>query len=238
MKDKVQKIREKVEKLKSQLLRGACSSQIAMETRCKDEAYDEVLAILDTMQEEPVSNITDIKSKKAEGKLKECIDSITEESLTKARKQLEEESVSGELDDVASNYVLNIRKGYPRVMDKTDRYICNAFKAGAEWQKEQFEKERLKHCDALTEEQAQIESDFVAKHLKENNRTPTFIDAIEYGMQLMHEKIMKGGVEGTVKFVNTGGDDPFVKFICPDLHSSKFRLNQRVKIIILKKEKL
>ena len=55
MTDKVQKIREEVEKLKSQLLRGACSSQIAMETRCKEEAYNEMLAILDTMQEEPVS---------------------------------------------------------------------------------------------------------------------------------------------------------------------------------------
>jgi len=55
MTDKVQKIREEVEKLKSQLLRGVCASQIAMETRCKEEAYNEVLAILDTMQEEPVS---------------------------------------------------------------------------------------------------------------------------------------------------------------------------------------
>jgi hypothetical protein len=51
--DKVQKIREGVARLKSQLLRGACSSQVAMETRCKEEAYDEVLAILDTMQEDP-----------------------------------------------------------------------------------------------------------------------------------------------------------------------------------------
>ena len=49
------KIREEVEKLKSQLLRGACSSQIAMETICKEEAYNEVLAILDTMQEESVN---------------------------------------------------------------------------------------------------------------------------------------------------------------------------------------
>lgn len=55
MTDKVQKIREGVERLKSQLLRGACSSQIAMETRCKEEAYNDVLAILDTMQEEHVS---------------------------------------------------------------------------------------------------------------------------------------------------------------------------------------
>ena len=50
-----EKIRKEVEKLKSQLLRGACSSQIAMETRCKEEAYNEVLAIIDTMQEELVS---------------------------------------------------------------------------------------------------------------------------------------------------------------------------------------
>lgn len=60
--------------------------------------------------------------------------------------------------------------------------VC--FLRGADWQKEQFEKERLKHCDALTAEQAQIESDFVVNHLKKHNRTPTFIDAIEYGMKL------------------------------------------------------
>jgi hypothetical protein len=53
--DKVQKIREGVEKLKSQLIRGACSSQIAMETRCKEEAYNEVISLLDSLQEEPVS---------------------------------------------------------------------------------------------------------------------------------------------------------------------------------------
>ena len=53
-----EKIRNEVEKLKAQLIRGACASQIAMETRCKEEAYNEVLAILDSLQEEPViSNV-------------------------------------------------------------------------------------------------------------------------------------------------------------------------------------
>ena len=52
-----EKFRKEVEKLKSSLIHGACSSQIAMETRCKEEAYNEVLAILDTMQEEPVSKV-------------------------------------------------------------------------------------------------------------------------------------------------------------------------------------
>ena len=51
----------------------------------------------------------------------------------------------------------------------------------AEKMQEQWEENRLKHCDELTAEQAQIESDFVTEHLKKNNRTPTFIDAIEYG---------------------------------------------------------
>lgn len=47
------KLKSKIEGLKSNLIHGACSSQIAMETCCKEEAYNEVLAILDAMQEEP-----------------------------------------------------------------------------------------------------------------------------------------------------------------------------------------
>jgi len=75
---------------------------------------------------------------------------------------------------------------YPVYNDEYE--IELAFEAGVEWQREQFEKERLKHCDELTAEQAQMESDFVVQHLKNFNRTPTFIDAIEYGRRLMVEK--------------------------------------------------
>ena len=70
------------------------------------------------------------------------------------------------------------------------KVYAEAFIAGANWQYEQFEKERLKHCDELTAEQAQIESDFVVQHLKKFNRTPTFIDAIEYGSEAMREKVI------------------------------------------------
>lgn len=38
-----------------------------------------------------------------------------------------------EISDARNNYGLNVRKGYPRIMDETDRYICNAFEAGAKW---------------------------------------------------------------------------------------------------------
>lgn len=56
-----------------------------------NEAFvlNDLLSFIDSMQEE--CNITGIKSKEATGKLKECIDNTTEESLAKARKQLQEE---------------------------------------------------------------------------------------------------------------------------------------------------
>ena len=85
------------------------------------------------------------------------------------------------LYDAANEYAWNIESGDLN----TNR---DSFIAGANWQKEQFEKERLKHCDELTAEQAQIESDFVVQHLKKYNKTPTYYDAIEYGRKQMIEK--------------------------------------------------
>ena len=67
-----------------------------------------------------------------------------------------------------------------------------------EFVEKQFEVNRLAHCDELTKEQAQIESDFVTQHLKENKRTPTFIDAIKYGRNSIIselEKIVKSKEE-------------------------------------------
>lgn len=90
-----------------------------------------------------------------------------------------------------ANY-LEYQDGWEDLSDV--EYVEKAFKAGANWQYDQFEKERLnfeprlKHCDELTAEQAQMESDFVVQHLKNFNRTPTFIDAIEYGRRLMIDK--------------------------------------------------
>ena len=46
---------------------------------------------------------------------------------------LSKSSLPSNLDEAANNYGIDIRLGYPRVMDETDRYIYNAFKAGAEW---------------------------------------------------------------------------------------------------------
>ena len=116
--DKVQKIREEVARLKSQLLKGACSSQIAMETRCKEEAYDEVLAILDTMQKEP----NEIIDKYLYGKEPELID---EDDLPK-------EDINGE--DL-QELINQLSKQFPEVsFAKLTRIAVRV----ARWQKEQM----------------------------------------------------------------------------------------------------
>ena len=53
---------------------------------------------------------------------------------------LQEETVSEDLEEATNNYCVNVRKGYPRVKDETDIFICNAFIAGAKWQKEKDQK--------------------------------------------------------------------------------------------------
>ena len=43
-------IRKGIEGLKGQLVRGACAAQVQMETDCKEEAYNELLSILDDIE--------------------------------------------------------------------------------------------------------------------------------------------------------------------------------------------
>ena len=48
----IDKIKQEIQRLKSQLVRGASASQVVMETNCKDEAYDEVLSFINSLPEE------------------------------------------------------------------------------------------------------------------------------------------------------------------------------------------
>ena len=57
----IETIRAEIERLKKQLVRGACASQVQFETTCKEEAYNEVLAKLDTLKEQPVDTSEDEK---------------------------------------------------------------------------------------------------------------------------------------------------------------------------------
>lgn len=102
------------------------------------------------------------------------------------------EPVSEELEEAADNALSDVLNTHEIV---NVRSCLEMFRLGSKWKEQQFEKERLKHCDELTKEQAQVESDFVTQHLKEANRTPTFIDAIEYGMKLQNEQMMAKAID-------------------------------------------
>lgn len=240
--NKIEKIRAEIKRLKSQLLRGACSSQVAMETRCKEEAYNEVLAILDTLQEEPVSEewIEELRTKLAslsKEDFKKVFDkydinfdeepvSRTPADIEAAMQEVEEKSrvfteahhgedadtilaqmrgeehVSDDLNTEMDNYLASV---FNEDMDGGEPRFTTWFRAlrktaihFANWQKEQFEKNRLKHCKSITNEQAELEQGFIDQHLDKHQRMPTFLDAIEYGMRLQREKMINGAVNGLV----------------------------------------
>lgn len=66
-----------------------------------------------------------------------------------------------------------------------------AFIDGAEWQYEQFEKNRLTACDNMTKEEADREQEFTTDFIEKNNRQPTYSEAIEYGRNIASEQAMK-----------------------------------------------
>lgn len=76
--------------------------------------------------------------------------------------------------------------------------IEQAYISGAKWKEEQFEKNRLAACDRQTEEEAEIERDFVMSIIGNEQRQPTFDDAIKYGMRLHKEQMMKDATKATV----------------------------------------
>jgi hypothetical protein len=71
----------------------------------------------------------------------------------------------------------------------------SSFVAGAEWMYEEFEKNRLEHCDSITKEQYDLESNFVSNHLEKHHRVPTILDAIEYGLEKGKEEMLEKAIE-------------------------------------------
>ena len=87
----------------------------------------------------------------------------------------------------------NIGGGYLPPQSRDD--LRTAFKDGAKWQAEQFEKNRLASCDNMSEEEYDRETDFVDSIIKKEHHQPTFSDAINYGMRLQKEQMMREAVE-------------------------------------------
>ena len=103
---------------------------------------------------------------------------------------MQEEPVSNDLEEAArkagqeyfpDEYNIWARPNYEA---KKAEY---AFMEGAQWQKKHLEENRIKHCDNITEEQYNLESDFVDDFIDKHDRMPTFLDAIEYGINYKKE---------------------------------------------------
>lgn len=115
---------------------------------------------------------------------------------------MQEVAVSEDLEEAAIDYD-SYRPALYGEDDEGDyvEYIevrKDAFIAGANWQKEQFEKNRLAHCDAQTDEEAEIERDFVMGIIENEHRQPTFDDAIKYGMRLKKEQMIANTSEAMI----------------------------------------
>ena len=159
--------RARIEELKSNLVRGACASQVAMETRCKEEAYNEVLALLDEVPDEGVdykklnSMLDDALSKETEESWNERLDKKDYRARYKRIAQSEqfkrshenmsigevihiegEESVSEDLDDAALMICAELLKGETVIIDGYEYVVFSdaeeCFKAGANWQKKRM----------------------------------------------------------------------------------------------------
>ena len=124
-----------------------------------------------------------------------------QEPVSEELKEASKEWIRPQLDKSYANY------GETKMMELTrfDGYaMLDAIEFGAQWKEQQFEKNRLAHCDAQTEEEAEIESDFVMGIIEKEHRQPTFDDAIKYGMKLQKKQMIKDAYEREVK-VDAGG---------------------------------
>ena len=152
------------------------------------------------------------------------------EAIGMAVKTLQDEPVSEDLEEAA-------RKIATRHSHITgDTYYANdawLFKKGAQWQAEQFEKNRLAACDAQTREEAEREWNFVEQMINEEHRKPTYSDAIEYGMNLMKERMMNDAVDAYISDEITGKS---LRFDSDALMAawSKYEVGTKLKLIIVK----
>lgn len=115
--------------------------------------------------------------------------------------QMRGEYVSDDLEKAAERDVCGVVNNCSAIGMPNDHIpswvqdaMINEFIHGSQWKEEQFEKNRIKHCNSISNEQAELEQKFLDEHLDKYDRMPTFLDAIEYGMRLQKEQMMEQAV--------------------------------------------
>ncbi|MCR5270535.1 MAG: hypothetical protein K6D91_05910 [Prevotella sp.] len=198
MTDKVQKIREEIEKLHKEYRgkKGAFYYRKALRT---------VLFLIDTLQKEPASEQNLSNVERTGKNWKEPVSEDLEEVIIKRWK------------------ILN-GSGNSTPFDTFNGIACYF----ATWQKEQFKNNRLKHCNSITKEQAELEQGFIDQHLDKHQRMPTFLDAIEYGMRLREQQMMAKAIDGEVGYWNLRGLSVNVEL------PRSVKEGDKVKVIVIK----
>ena len=157
--------------------------------------------------------------------VRESIKKMNGEKVSMAT--MDEEPVSEDLEEAARKYADEEEYG-----DDVYYSIKATFKEGANWQKEQFEKNRLVACDAQTPEEAEREMNFATNIIEKEHRTPTYDDAIKYGMRLQKEEMMKDAINAEVAVpVYEGKDIKLTQLVTTDV---KLNAGDKVKLIIIK----
>ena len=183
---------------------------MSAEAKYRVEAYTELIDFINSIPEEPVSEDLQEAAWFYADK-KACLDKsiFTQKEINEKRSKLE------------YNW----------------EDIRTAFKAGAQWQFGQLEKNRLKACEMATKEEIEREQDFCDKIIIGEHRQPTFSDAIEYGIKWQREKMLKDAVEREVK-VDAGGY-PYIdatELYDYDKDEPLAKAGDKVKVIIIKAE--
>ena len=152
----------------------------------------------------------------------------SEESVPKDLEEAAKESARKEFHKPYSN-----TPDEPIVIIEPDHY--KGFIAGAKWQREQFEKNRLVACDRMKKKEYDRETEFAYNFVQKNNRIPTFSDAINYGMKLQKEQMMKDAVEYEVGMHGEPIKITFDKYV---QRARGIFPGDKVRIIIMKEDEV
>ena len=208
----IEQIRTEIVRLKSQLVRGACAAGIAMETNCKEEAYNEVLAFIDSLPAE--SCLSDCNFKEYLRGVFEANNGIENDPdlLVKLHASTLLELAQKELPDSPDfeaewKWYVNSRKDDLR-NNAVTMNVKEVAKHFAEWQKRQD--------DEL----------LAIAHF----------DGVQSGKEAERKEMMKEAVEGSVcilpggvAYVEEKDNDALKQYILDN-----FRAGDKVKLIILK----
>ena len=133
------------------------------------------------------------------------------------------------LDEIAQDYVDGVKQyNQEPTWDLMQTAVCYGYHLS----EEQFEKNRLANCDALSKEEYDRETDFAMEIIEKEHRHPTFNDAINYGMRLQKQKEQKPisqedfdkakheALWGEQKPAEWGEEDEkMLKWLCRIIHS-------------------